>query len=128
MNILETNVTTLKKTLDYKTRAIRKEYWTFTLLNWAIFIALLLLIIPISWLTSSQSYENTTLTPIGGFLIAAINVLSIILAFAIILPGAAGAIRRLHDIDFNGWWFLINFAPFGGIIFFYFYIIKRHTR
>ncbi len=123
MNILETYVITWKKTFDYKTRATRKEYWTFTLLNWAIFIALLLLTIPISWLTSSPSYENTTLTTIGGFLIAAIIVNSIIFAFAIILPGIAVAIRRLHDIDFNGWWFLIIFAPFGGIVFFIFTLL-----
>lgn len=36
---------------------------------------------------------------------------------AVIVPGLAVTIRRLHDTGRSGWWILISFVPFvGGII------------
>jgi uncharacterized membrane protein YhaH (DUF805 family) len=32
------------------------------------------------------------------------------------LPGLAVAVRRLHDIDRSGWWFLLIFIPLVGAI------------
>jgi len=35
---------------------------------------------------------------------------------ALFLPGLALAIRRLHDLDRSGWWFLLVFIPVIGAI------------
>ncbi len=38
-------------------------------------------------------------------------------SLAILVPGIAVGIRRLHDTDRSGWWFLIVFVPFiGGLV------------
>jgi len=37
-------------------------------------------------------------------------------ALALFLPSLAVAIRRLHDTDRSGWWYLISLIPFGGIV------------
>jgi uncharacterized membrane protein YhaH (DUF805 family) len=40
----------------------------------------------------------------------------LIYALAVLIPGLAVAIRRLHDTDKTGWWLLIGLVPFAGII------------
>lgn len=37
---------------------------------------------------------------------------------AILIPGLAVIVRRLHDIGKSGWWFLINLVPIIGFIWF----------
>ena len=32
------------------------------------------------------------------------------------IPNLAVTIRRLHDQDKSGWWLLISFIPFGGLV------------
>jgi len=44
------------------------------------------------------------------------NVLSMIYALAVFLPGLAVIVRRLHDTGRSGWWVLISLVPFVGPI------------
>ena len=46
------------------------------------------------------------------------------LSLALIVPSVALAIRRLHDTNKSGWWLLIAFIPFGGIVLMVFYILE----
>ncbi len=45
-----------------------------------------------------------------------LGLLSGIYGVAILLPSIAVSVRRLHDIDRTGWWFLISFVPVIGPI------------
>lgn len=84
-----------KKYVDFSGRARRSEYWMFVLFNiLASAVALLLDVILATPLAFSNLYS-----------------------LAVILPGLAVAVRRLHDTDRSGWWLLINFVPVvGGIV------------
>ena len=42
--------------------------------------------------------------------------MSLITTLALLLPGLAVGIRRLHDIGRSGWWILIALVPFIGAI------------
>ena len=33
-----------------------------------------------------------------------------------LIPSVAVTVRRLHDTGRSGWWYLISFAPLGGIV------------
>jgi uncharacterized membrane protein YhaH (DUF805 family) len=47
-----------------------------------------------------------------------IGCLYVAYALAVLVPGIAVSIRRLHDTNKSGWWILINLVPLvGGIIF-----------
>lgn len=46
----------------------------------------------------------------------AIGILSIIYSLFIFLPSLGVSIRRLHDINKSGWWFLLIFIPLIGAI------------
>ena len=82
----------------YNGRAKRTEYW-----YWRLFELTLALI---SFRLDKIFFENRE---IGSF--------SLFIFFFTLLPGICVSIRRLHDVDKDGWWLLI---PFLGIFFFFF--------
>jgi uncharacterized membrane protein YhaH (DUF805 family) len=43
-------------------------------------------------------------------------IIYVIYGLAVLIPGIAVGIRRLHDTDKTGWWLLIGLVPFVGII------------
>ena len=84
----------LKKYAVFSGRAHRTEYWMFFLFNVIISIVL-------------------------GFLEGIIgtgSVLASIYSLAVLIPGIAVSIRRLHDTNRSGWWLLICFVPLIGAI------------
>ncbi|MGW2841740.1 DUF805 domain-containing protein [Streptomyces sp. NPDC001493] len=84
----------LKNYVGFSGRARRKEFWMFALFN--IIVAIVLFAIGAA---------------IGS------QFLYYIYALAVLLPGLAVTVRRLHDTGRSGWWILISFVPFvGGII------------
>jgi uncharacterized membrane protein YhaH (DUF805 family) len=98
----------LKNYAAFGGRARRAEYWWFVLFN---FLATLALIIVDSLIGLSAQA--------GG-----IGILSGIYTLAVLIPGVAVAIRRLHDSGRSGWWFLISLVPFvGGIILLVFLVL-----
>jgi len=84
----------LKKYAVFSGRASRTEYWMFFLFN--IIIAFVLAII-----------EGLIGSP--GFV-------GMLYGLAVLIPGIAVAVRRLHDTDRTGWWLLIGFVPLVGLI------------
>lgn len=85
----------LKKYAVFAGRARRTEYWMFFLFN--IIIALVL-----------------------GFvegLVGSPGVIGMLYGLAVLIPGVAVSVRRLHDTGRSGWWLLIAFVPlFGAIV------------
>jgi uncharacterized membrane protein YhaH (DUF805 family) len=90
----------LKKYAVFSGRARRKEYWFFVLFNFIFAVVLAF----IDGMTG-------TFDPETGY-----GVLSGIYGLAVIIPGIAVTIRRLHDTDRSGWWLLILFIPLIGAI------------
>lgn len=83
----------LKNYAVFSGRARRKEYWMFFLFN--VIFAIVLGII--------GSIIDTT-------------ILSTLYSLALLIPGIAVFVRRMHDIGKSGWWLLISFIPIiGGI-------------
>lgn len=90
----------LKQYADFKGRARRKEYWMFVLFNFLFFIVFSI---------------TSAVVDLEAFA-ASIGVVMIVYLLAIIIPGLAVTVRRLHDIGKSGTWFFIYFVPvIGGI-------------
>jgi uncharacterized membrane protein YhaH (DUF805 family) len=90
----------LKKYADFDGRARRKEYWMFALFN-MIFLLVAALI------------DNVAGTTMG---ILPYGLFYIIYALAVIIPGLAVGVRRLHDVGKSGWMMLVALIPIvGGI-------------
>ncbi|WP_205323556.1 DUF805 domain-containing protein [Glycomyces sp. YM15] len=89
-------INVIKNYVGFSGRARRTEYWMFVLFNAIIMFALYL-----------------------PFLITrepALTALYAVYALAVFLPALAVTVRRLHDIDKSGWWYLISFVPLAGPI------------
>ena len=91
----------LKKYTEFTGRSRRKEYWMFVLFNFIIMIGLAI---------------------IEGIL-GILGILSMLYGLAVLLPGIAVSIRRLHDTDRSGWWLLIGLIPVVGLVLLYFMVL-----
>lgn len=87
----------LRKYAVFSGRARRKEYWMFVLFNLIFMFAAFILD---SILSGDRGY---------GFIYT-------IYSLAVLLPGLAVSVRRLHDIGKSGWFILLGFIPIIGII------------
>ena len=74
-------------------RAARSEFWYWTLFSFIV---------------------NICAAVIDSGL--GIDVIGLVAALGLFLPGIAVAARRLHDIDRTGWWLLIAFTGIGIIL------------
>jgi uncharacterized membrane protein YhaH (DUF805 family) len=86
--------TCLSKYVDFQGRAMRSEFWWFALFNIIVQVV-------------------TTFIDHG---VINYPILSTIATLALILPGIAVSVRRLHDTDRSGWWLLIGLIPLIGAI------------
>lgn len=103
------NVLTNKYAL-FKGRANRSEFWLFALVNVALSIVYQILI---SVLASSTA---ATLV---------VSIIFCVIALAILVPGLALSVRRMHDIGKGGGWIFISFVPIIGSIWFLVLCIKE---
>jgi uncharacterized membrane protein YhaH (DUF805 family) len=79
--------------VTFSGRAARSEFW-----YWTLFSALADLV--------------------GGIIDGAVGtgLIGIVISLALLLPGVAVSVRRLHDLDRTGWWALIAFTGIGIIL------------
>ena len=89
----------LENYTNFTGRARRAEFWWYFLANLIISVVLNIIDAALGW---GSGYYGGILTGIYGL--------------AVLLPGLAVSIRRLHDTDKNGWWLLLVFIPIAGLI------------
>lgn len=53
---------------------------------------------------------------VTGLAETGVGVLSTLYGLAVLIPGIAVSVRRLHDTNHSGWWLLIAFVPLIGAI------------
>lgn len=84
----------LKKYAVFGGRARRKEYWMFVLFNFIISLVINL---------------------VAAF-VEILFFLYYLYMLAILIPGIAVTVRRLHDTNRSGWWWFISVVPVIGAI------------
>ncbi len=83
------------RAFDFQGRSPRAEYW------WSYLMLMILYLV---------------IGAVSAFLGAIGVILLVIFLLGIIIPSLAIIVRRLHDTDRSGWWFLIAIIPFIGSI------------
>ena len=99
MTLSEAVTMSLARYASFGGRARRSEYWCFTILHW---LAILLAMV--------VSYLAMLASPALGVILYSIVFLGTL------LPHLAISIRRLHDVNRTGWWYLVGFVPLLGAI------------
>ncbi len=91
--------------VTFSGRASRSEYW-----YWVLF---------------------SILASIGGEILDAITggagLINLAVALGLFLPALSVAVRRLHDVDRSGWWYLIILIPLIGLIVLIVWFVTRGT-
>ncbi len=95
-------VEVLKKYAEFGGRAHRTEYWMFVLFN--IIIAFAISIV-----------ERVVGSP---------GVLGALYSLAVLVPGIAVGVRRLHDTDRSGLWLLVAFVPIVGFFILLYFMVQ----
>jgi len=98
-----------KRTLDFRGRAGRKEYWLYVL-AYVIQIVIAMVI------------DNTVLsafTTEGG-----VGIFYVLVILANLVTALSAGFRRLHDTNRSAWWLLIALIPLiGGLVLLIFYVL-----
>lgn len=100
---MEYMIMPLKRFADFQGRSRRKEYWMFQL---GIILAYIVAAVFIGIVGAAFGETASGIVMLPLFLVV----------LGIFVPALAVTVRRLHDQDKSGWWILINFIPFGGIV------------
>ena len=100
---------------DFEGRARRSEYWYFILFTFLIYLGIGAVV------GIGMAMESRVLSGIGG-------VAYLIVALGLLVPGLALAVRRLHDTGKSGWFLLLAFVPFGGLVLIVFYCLDGERK
>jgi uncharacterized membrane protein YhaH (DUF805 family) len=103
-------VEVLKKYAVFAGRARRKEYWMFTLFNLIIGFAI--------------GFVQGMMGIGGGSYLAWP---ALVYTLAVLIPGIAVSVRRLHDTNRSGWWLFIACVPFIGAVALLWFMVQEGT-
>ena len=84
---------------DFKTRSSRSEYWWATLFSVIVSLA--------------SELVNFAIASNPSALTLTIAILVLILLIFMMIASLALVVRRLHDLDKSGWWYLLIFTIIG---------------
>ncbi len=97
-----------KKYATFSGRASRSEYWWFQLFYWIALVVVGILTVALAAVFDANETSLFIFIPIG------------LLVLALLLPVIALQVRRFHDRDMSGWWYLgaviVGNVPFVGIL------------
>ena len=101
MTFIESIKTCFKKYITIKGRAPRSEYWWFQ----AMFVPLFLFVVIMS---EAENLESSSELIIWFYL------LCFVIVIISLIPVITVTIRRFHDTNKSGWYFLLGFIPLVG--------------
>jgi uncharacterized membrane protein YhaH (DUF805 family) len=97
MNFAQAIKSGFRNYVNFSGRAARSEYWYWILFSMLMAIG--------SFLIDLALFPQLNVSPINT-----------IVELALLLPGLAVSVRRLHDLDFTGWWFLLILTGVGSFV------------
>jgi uncharacterized membrane protein YhaH (DUF805 family) len=117
---------------DFSGRATPSEFWWFYLFTviasfvlYIPFTLALLALLSGTTTTNARGHMTVTGSPSGAMIaIAVILGLVFLVAYLVLFVVTLSlGVRRLHDTDRSGWWYLISFVPFLSLVLLYFWVL-----
>jgi uncharacterized membrane protein YhaH (DUF805 family) len=103
---------------NFSGRALRSEYWWWVVFVWIAGLVANIIDRALGW----RVYETT----VNGLQQGSGPVAAIV-GLALLIPGLAVLVRRLHDTDHSGWWFWLILIPIIGWIVLIFFLASAGT-
>ena len=117
MNMVEAVKHVMSNYANFSGRARRSEFW------WWVLALILLQIV-------TSIIDGALIAPMLGaeaFSPEAGQPLSLLVALALLIPCIAVSVRRLHDLDRSGWWYLLGLVPIIGPLVLLFWYVQPGT-
>jgi len=119
--MLEYMILPFKRYADFRGRSRRMEYWSFVLLNIIVYIVLGLVVGALGGgLAGLGSVDPGNPWAAYSVFFSGAGLLFVLWWLATIIPMIAVGVRRFHDRDMSGWWYLgfivAAMIPFVGFI------------
>lgn len=106
-----------KNYANFSGRARRKEYWMYGLFY---VLFMFILVIASALICAMMGMNSLEIDRVVIFIV-------ICTYLALLIPTLAVLVRRLHDINKSGWWCLISFVPYVGIIILFIFALLDST-
>jgi uncharacterized membrane protein YhaH (DUF805 family) len=100
----------LKRYADFSGRSRRMEFWMFQLLN--VIVTMVLIFVTFGGMPWGAMTDPTAMTDTSmvaaepGALFYVGAGLLVVWALGVLIPSIAVTVRRFHDRDMSGWWYL----------------------
>lgn len=121
MTFQEAVKTCLSKYVTFSGRASRSEYWFF-------YLATVIVIFVAGILDRALGLDFKMSNPVTGLeQSVGYGWLYVIAGLALLLPSLAAMVRRLHDTNRSGWWWLIALTGIGAIVLLVWFVTKGTT-
>ena len=117
----------LRKYADFTGRARRMEFWLFWLLLIGIEIVFSILIGMVGGSMTALVDPTVGMAAMSGPAMGLWAVYGLIM-LGLLFPSLAVSIRRLHDTNRSGWWFLINLVPLVGMLVYLYFMVSEGER
>jgi uncharacterized membrane protein YhaH (DUF805 family) len=119
--VLEYMFLPFRRYADFRGRSRRMEFWAFGLFN--VIVYAVLAVIVIAFTGSMGAFSEAGANGYSGLLsivFGGAGLLFLLWWLATIIPTVAVTVRRLHDRDMSGWWYLgmivLSLIPLVGFI------------
>ena len=117
----------LRKYADFTGRARRMEFWLFWLLLIGIEIVFSILIGMVGGSMTALVDPTVGMAAMSGPAMGLWAIYGLIM-LGLLIPSLAVSIRRLHDTNRSGWWFLINLVPLVGMLVYLYFMVSEGER
>jgi uncharacterized membrane protein YhaH (DUF805 family) len=118
--MIEWMILPFRRYAEFSGRSRRKEFWSFALLN--VLVSMVLVALLLAGGLPLATMENPAMAASEGFGTSFWVILGLIMLWtlAVFIPNLALTVRRLHDREMSGWFFLLyvvlNMIPFVNLI------------
>ena len=94
----------LKRYAEFTGRSRRMEFWMFFLFQMIVYAVLAAIVFGV--MGARMAYDPADPMSIYGGLFGGAGLLILLWGLITLLPSIAVSVRRLHDRDMSGWWYL----------------------
>ncbi|MEQ1542798.1 MAG: DUF805 domain-containing protein [Novosphingobium sp.] len=117
--MLEWMLMPYRRYADFSGRSRRKEYWMFTLFS--VIVAAVLIGLMFAGSSGVDANGDPQLGALGYLAVGLLG----LWVLGSLIPSIAVTVRRFHDQDKSGWFYLLSFIPYvGGIVVFVFMLLE----
>lgn len=113
VSMIDATILWLKNWNNFSGRASRSEYWWVRIAQLVLQVLWLAFFIGVLKMKASSPPDD-----VMNLLVTVVLLVTCVAMLVLSVPTLSLTVRRLHDTDHSGWYFLIQFLPFGSWLLF----------